>query len=92
MTTIQSYITQEEYKKCSLEIYKQWVYELIEDPKEDTLRNLFEKQLIQICDEEEYQRLFTMLTCRRVRDNEELKDWTVIKGRVKVFEEVVKVI
>lgn len=53
---------------------------------------MFEKQLIQICDEEEYQRLFTMLTCRRVNDNEGLKDWTVVKGRIKVFEEVVKVI
>lgn len=33
-----------------------------------------------------------MLTCRRVRDVEGLDGWTVVKGRVKVFEGLRKVV
>lgn len=54
-------------RKFTLLIYKQKLYELLEDPEEAELRNLFEKEIIHVCTQDEYQDLFTLLTCRSVK-------------------------
>lgn len=73
-------------KKLILKIYKQKLFELLENPVENELRNLFEKEIINFCgSEDEYQHLFTLLTCRTVKEIPGMSEWTVIKGRYKCF-------
>lgn len=41
-------------KQLTLKLYKQKLYELLEDPNKNDLQDLFEKELVDLCSEEEY--------------------------------------
>jgi hypothetical protein len=51
-----------------LDVYRQKLYELIEDPDEEQLRRIFEKEIVGYCSEEEFQELFNCLTYRSVSE------------------------
>ena len=72
----------------SYQIMKQKFYELLDNPVQSVLRDLFEKEINDFCSEEQYQQLFTLLTCRSVKEIPGLEEWTPIKGRYNCFETI----
>lgn len=64
-----------------MDVYRQKLYELIENPNEEELKKIFEKELINYCSEDEFQELFNYLMYRSVNEIEGLEKWTVLKGR-----------
>jgi hypothetical protein len=87
--TFENRIDEKDLRKIILDIYRQKLYELIENPNEDELRKIFEKEVINYCSEDEFQELFNYLTFQSVNEIEGLEKWTVIKGRYECFEAIV---
>ena len=51
LNTFENRIEETQFKRIMFEVYKQKLCELIENPNEEELKNLFEKELINYCTE-----------------------------------------
>jgi hypothetical protein len=89
IATFENRVDEKDYRKILLDLHRQKLYELIENPNEEELRALFEKDLLHCCSEEEFQELFTCLTFRSVAEIEGMERWSVIKGRYECFESII---
>lgn len=58
----------------------------MENPKEQELRELLEKEIVNYCSEEEYQSLFYFLTLKNMRESPHFERWTPVVGRLNCFE------
>lgn len=89
IATFENRVDEKDYRKILLDLHRQKLYELIENPNEEELRALFEKDLLHCCSEEEFQELFTCLTFRSVAEIEGMERWSVLKGRYECFESII---
>lgn len=52
--TFENRLSREDMRRIIVEIYRQKLFELIEEPDEEELRELFERELVSWCREEEF--------------------------------------
>lgn len=79
-------LSERDYRRIMFELCKQRLYELVENPNEEELKDLLDKDIVNYCSEDDYHSLFYFLTLKNMREHPKFETWTPVVGRMNCFE------